>query len=359
MLEISDLSVRLPNTARPATDRISLTVAENETVGLVGESGSGKSLTARAVLGLLPNAEITGKIMVDGVDVRSMSPAELSRHRTHSAAMIYQDPRAAISPFRRIGEFLTEILREEMGKKAAMARALELLETVGLSEPSRRLRQFPHELSGGMLQRVVIAAALAGEPRLLLADEPTTALDVTTQAEIIRLLRELRSRMKTGMLFITHDLELAATISDRVYVMYSGRIMETASTHYVFTAARHPYTSALLAATPRLTNMGSLPPAIPGRPPDLLTAPPGCPFAPRCAYVMDVCTTSAPPLVDGVACLKPLSPAGELSAVSLESDSASLESDPASLESDPADELAAVSAASLESDSAHSGSVDE
>ncbi|GAA3467666.1 ABC transporter ATP-binding protein [Nonomuraea roseola] len=305
MLEIDELAVRLPRTARPAIDHISLTVAANETVGLVGESGSGKSLTARAVLGLLPkDARISGEIRMDGADVLSMSPAGLRRHRTHSAAMIYQDPRAALSPFRRIGDFLAEILREEIGAKAARARAVELLELVGLSEPERRVRQYPHELSGGMLQRVVIAAALAGEPRLLLADEPTTALDVTTQAEIIRLLRDLRARMRTGMLFITHDLELASTICDRVYVMYAGRIVETGPTRRLFAEPRHPYTSGLLAATPRVSELGTLPPAIPGRPPDLLSAPPGCRFAPRCPHVMESCTAAAPPLVDGVACVK-------------------------------------------------------
>ncbi|MET9338730.1 MULTISPECIES: ABC transporter ATP-binding protein [unclassified Nonomuraea] len=305
MLEIDDLSVRLPRTARPAIDRISLTVAENETVGLVGESGSGKSLTARAVLGLLPKgARTSGEIRMDGADVLSMSPAGLRRHRTHAAAMIYQDPRAAISPFRRIGDFLAEILREEMGARAARARAVELLGMVGLPEPERHVRQHPHELSGGMLQRVVIAAALAGEPRLLLADEPTTALDVTTQAEIIRLLRELRARTRTGMLFITHDLELAAMICDRVYVMYAGRVMETGPTRQLFAKPRHPYTEGLLSATPRVSDLGTLPPPIPGRPPDLLSAPPGCPFAPRCPHAMDSCTAAAPLLVDGVACVK-------------------------------------------------------
>ncbi|GAA2354744.1 ABC transporter ATP-binding protein [Nonomuraea africana] len=305
MLEIDELSVRLPHTARPAIDGISLTVAENETVGLVGESGSGKSLTARAVLGLLPAAALTaGRILMDGADVLRMSPAALRRHRTHGAAMIYQDPRAAISPFRRIGDFLTEILREELGARAARARAVELLGLVGLPEPERHVRQHPHELSGGMLQRVVIAAALAGEPRLVLADEPTTALDVTTQAEIIRLLRDLRARTAAGMLFITHDLELAAMICDRVYVMYAGRIMETGPTRRLFADPRHPYTSGLLAATPRVSDLGALPPAIPGRPPDLLTALPGCPFAPRCAHVTESCTAAAPSLADGVACVK-------------------------------------------------------
>ncbi|MFD1939864.1 MULTISPECIES: ABC transporter ATP-binding protein [Nonomuraea] len=305
MLEIDDLSVRLPHTARPAIDDVSLTVAENETVGLVGESGSGKSLTARAVLGLLPKGSRTsGEIRMDGADVLSMSPAGLRRHRAHSAAMIYQDPRAAISPFRRIGDFLTEIIREELGAKAARARAVELLGMVGLPEPERHVRQYPHELSGGMLQRVVIAAALAGEPRLMLADEPTTALDVTTQAEIVRLLRDLRARTRTGMLFITHDLELASMICDRVYVMYAGRIMETGPTRRLFARPRHPYTSGLLAATPRVSDLGTLPPAIPGRPPDLLSAPPGCRFAPRCEHVMDSCTAAVPPLVDGVACVK-------------------------------------------------------
>ncbi|GAA4046441.1 ABC transporter ATP-binding protein [Nonomuraea soli] len=294
MLSIEDLTVRLPHTARPAVDGLSLTVAENETVGLVGESGSGKSLTSRAVLGLLPpKAEATGKIMMDGADVLAMNRAELRQHRTRSVAMIYQDPRAAISPFRRVGDFLTETIAMDR------AAAAGLLETVGLRES--HLRNRPHELSGGMLQRVVIAAALAGRPRLLLADEPTTALDVTTQAEIIALLRRLRV---PGMLFVTHDLELAATICDRVYVMYAGRVMETRPTGELFRDPRHPYTAGLLAATPRLDELGTLPPAIPGRPPDLLAHLPGCPFAPRCPHVLDSCTAGVPGLVGGVACLR-------------------------------------------------------
>ncbi|MFI6322914.1 ABC transporter ATP-binding protein [Nonomuraea sp. NPDC050556] len=296
MLEISALSVRLPRTARPALDDVSLRVEPGETVGLVGESGSGKSLTARAVLGLLPPAAVSGQILFDGADVLTMAPAALREHRMHSAAMIYQDPRAAIGPFRRVGAFLAETMG--LSRSAARERSVELLEQVGLSE--RHLRQYPHELSGGMLQRVVIAAALAGKPRLLLADEPTTALDVTTQAEIIRLLREVRA--SSGMLFITHDLELASMICDRVYVMYAGRIMESCTLSH----PRHPYTAGLLAATPRVTDLGVLPPPIPGRPPDLLTAFPGCPFAPRCPHVMDICTAAPPPLVDGVACVKAL-----------------------------------------------------
>ncbi|MFI6477302.1 ABC transporter ATP-binding protein [Nonomuraea sp. NPDC050663] len=292
MLSLTDLTVRLPRTARPAVDGLSLTVAENETVGLVGESGSGKSLTSRAVLGLLPpGAEVSGRIVMDGADVLAMNRAEMRQHRTRSVAMIYQDPRAAISPFRRVGDFLTETIAMDR------AAAAELLETVGLRES--HLRSRPHELSGGMLQRVVIAAALAGRPRLLLADEPTTALDVTTQAEIIALLRRLRV---PGMLFVTHDLELAATICDRVYVMYAGRVMETRPTGELFRDPRHPYTAGLLAATPRLDELGTLPPAIPGRPPDLLARLPGCPFAPRCPHALDSCTAGVPDLVAGVAC---------------------------------------------------------
>ncbi|UXI82325.1 ABC transporter ATP-binding protein, partial [Streptomyces vinaceusdrappus] len=220
LLTLDHLTVRLPGAARPVLDDVTLRVAAGEVVGLVGESGSGKSTTAKAALGLLPGrAAATGTVRVDGTDVLALTGEELRRHRARTVAMIHQDPRAALNPVRRVGDFLRE-------RGADRARAAELLDAVGLSDPERRLRQRPHEFSGGMLQRVVIAGALAARPRLLLADEATSALDVTTQAEILALLRGLRAEQGAGLLFITHDLHLAAAYCDRVYVMYAGRVVE-------------------------------------------------------------------------------------------------------------------------------------
>ncbi|MER7196934.1 ABC transporter ATP-binding protein [Streptomyces sp. CB01635] len=295
VLDIQGLRLQLPDTARPVLDGVDLTVAAGETVALVGESGSGKSLTSRSVLGLLPpGATAEGTVRVSGDDVLTMTPARLRELRTGTAAMIFQDPRAAINPLRRIGDFLTESLRLNAGMRAedAARRAVEMLAAVGLS--SDALRRYPGQLSGGMLQRVMIAAALMGDPALLLADEATTALDVTTQAEVVGLLGDLRERFGTGLLFVTHDLGLAATISDRVYVMYAGRIAETGPAEALFDRPRHPYTAALLEATPRLDAPQGRLAAIDGQPPDLRQELTGCPFAPRCAYATGICRDEAP-----------------------------------------------------------------
>ncbi|MFE2866329.1 ABC transporter ATP-binding protein [Embleya sp. NPDC059259] len=294
-LDIRGLRMRLPRTARPVLDGVDLTVGPGETVALVGESGSGKTLTSRTVLRLLPGGATTeGTVHVAGDDVLTMNARELRRLRTRTAAMIFQDPRAAINPLRRIDDFLTESVRlnKIMTPAAANARAVELLEAVGLTADA--LRRHPGELSGGMLQRVMIAAALMGDPALLLADEPTTALDVTTQAEVVALLGDLRARFGTGLLFVTHDLGLAAAISDRVYVMYAGRIAETGPAASVFARPRHPYTKALLDSTPDLDAPRGRLAAIDGQPPDLRRELTGCPFAPRCAHADEVCTVEAP-----------------------------------------------------------------
>ncbi|MFD3559844.1 ABC transporter ATP-binding protein [Streptomyces sp. NPDC058686] len=295
VLDIRDLRLRLPDTARPVLDGVDLSVAAGETVALVGESGSGKSLTARTVLGLLPpGATAEGTVRVSGDDVFTMTPPRLRELRTGTAAMIFQDPRAAINPLRRIGDFLTESLRlnSKMRAEEAGRRAAEMLAAVGLSPDA--LRRHPGQLSGGMLQRVMIAAALMGDPALLLADEATTALDVTTQAEVVALLGDLRAQFGTGLLFVTHDLGLAATISDRVYVMYAGRIAEAGPADVLFDRPRHPYTAALLAATPRLDAPQGRLAAIDGQPPDLRRELTGCPFAPRCAYATDICRNEVP-----------------------------------------------------------------
>ncbi|AUY48209.1 ABC transporter ATP-binding protein [Streptomyces sp. CB01881] len=294
-LDIQHLRLRLPGTARPVLDGVDLTVAPGETVALVGESGSGKTLTSRSALGLLPpGATAEGRVLVDGQDVLTMDPGRLRTLRTGRAAMIFQDPRAAINPLRRVGDFLTEGVRLTGAMSAADAgrRAAELLDAVGLGP--ELLRRYPGQLSGGMLQRVMIAGALMGDPILLLADEPTTALDVTSQAEVIALLGRLRQRFGTGLLFVTHDLGLAAAVSDRVHVMYAGRIVESGPAEALFDRPRHPYTAALLAATPRLDSRPGRLAAIDGQPPDLRQELTGCAFAARCPFATGLCREEAP-----------------------------------------------------------------
>ncbi|RSS83045.1 ABC transporter ATP-binding protein [Streptomyces sp. WAC06614] len=294
-LEIHGLRITLPGTARPVLDGVDLTVAPGETVALVGESGSGKSLTSRSALGLLPpGARTEGAVRVCGRDVLAMSAAELGGVRAGTVAMVFQDPRAAVNPLRRIGDFLTEsvVLTGTMTRAAATDRAVALLHAVGL-DPAV-LRKYPGQVSGGMLQRVVVAAALMGDPALLLADEPTTALDVTSQAEVIALLTALRERFGTGLLFVTHDLDLAAATADRVYVMYAGRIAETGPAGDLFTRPRHPYTAALLASTPRMHGPRGRLAAIEGQPPDLREPLTGCAFAARCPLATEICDQQPP-----------------------------------------------------------------
>lgn len=311
LLDIDNLTVRLTTgAARPILDRVTLRVDRGETVGLVGESGSGKSVACRTALGLVPRgATADGTVRVQGDDVLALDTAGLRRVRRREAAMVFQDPRASVNPMRRVGDFLTEGLRlTGLTQSQSLARAEELLAEVGIRDPRGALRRFPHQFSGGMLQRVVIAAALAGDPALLLADEPTTALDVTTQAEIVGILRRLQADHGTGMLFVTHDLELAAAICDRIYVMYAGRIVESRPAADLFAHPRHPYTAGLLASTPRLEPDAAPPRPIPGRPVSLAEAPEGCAFAERCPYAVDRCRTEVPELVpDGAgaaACLR-------------------------------------------------------
>ncbi|MGW5239843.1 ABC transporter ATP-binding protein [Monashia sp. NPDC004114] len=302
LLDLSGLAVQVPGAARPVLADVDLTLIPGEVVGLVGESGSGKSVTARAVLGLLPRgAKVSGSITVDGVDVLSARTDALRALRSETVSMVFQDPRAGINPLRRIGDYLTESLRlnAKVDVAAATARALELLGAVGLPDPERHLRQYPHELSGGMLQRVMIAGALMGRPSLLLCDEPTTALDVTTQAEIMTILGRLQREQEMGMLFITHDLDLAAQVCDRVHVLYAGRIVEHATARELFDSPRHPYTAGLLSSTPRLDSVSTRLVPIPGSPLSLDEDPPGCAFAPRCVFARSgVCDAETPPLVE-------------------------------------------------------------
>ncbi|MFD9845677.1 ABC transporter ATP-binding protein [Streptomyces parvus] len=294
-LDVQGLRITLPGTARPVLDGVDLHVAAGETVALVGESGSGKTLTSRSALNLLPpGAVVEGAVRVNGQDVLTMNAGQVRALRTGTVAMIFQDPRAALNPLRRIGDFLTEsvTLTRSVSRADAGARAVELLRAVGLDASA--LHKYPGQVSGGMLQRVMIAAALMGDPALLLADEPTTALDVTTQAEVIALLAEVRERFGTGLLFVTHDLDLAAAIGDRVYVMYAGRIVESGPAKALFAGPRHPYTAALLASTPRLEAPQGRLAAIEGQPPDLRQELLGCPFAARCPLATDICDQQAP-----------------------------------------------------------------
>jgi oligopeptide/dipeptide ABC transporter ATP-binding protein len=296
LLELRDLRLALPvgGSVKPVIRGVSLQIRAGEAVGLVGESGAGKSMTARAVLRLLPpGAQVSGSIRFDGADVLDMDRAALRTFRGSGAAMIFQDPRAHTNPVRTIGDFLTEGLRYLGGSKAAArAEALRLLDEVRVADGPRRLRQYPHELSGGMLQRVMIAAALASGPRLLLADEPTTALDVTTQAEVMAILADLRRERGLSMLFITHDLELAGAVCDRTCVMYAGQVVETRSADILHADPLHPYSAALVQARPDTTSTVARLVAIPGRPLSAFEAPSGCRFAPRCRHATDSCTAN-------------------------------------------------------------------
>ena len=300
-LSIEDLSVgvRFGGGHRTIVDGVHLSIDAGTALGLVGESGSGKSMTARSVLGLFPpGADVRGRIEVGGTAVLGDRRA-LRAARERRVAMIFQDPRAHINAVHRVGDFMTEAMRRNLGMKRAAAerRAVDQLGEVGIPDGDRRLRQYPHELSGGLLQRVMIATAIAIEPELILADEPTTALDVTTQSEVMAILGDLRAQRGMAMLFITHDLDLAAATCDRTSVMYAGRIVEEQPSSSLADHPQHPYTAGLLVARPGIDTSVRRLPVIPGRPLAAFEAGAGCAFASRCAHVADVCGSSAPPLV--------------------------------------------------------------
>jgi oligopeptide/dipeptide ABC transporter ATP-binding protein len=291
------LDLRMEGESRTVVHDVSLTVGAGEAVALVGESGSGKSLTARSVIGLLPEgATPRGSLLIDGAPLPPPKSAALRALRSGDIAMIFQDPRAHINPVRTVGDFLTEglIRTRAVPRRQAEATVAGLLRGVGIADAERRMRQHPHELSGGLLQRVMIAAALAPRPRLLLADEPTTALDVTTQAEVMAVIDEARAERGLAMLFITHDLELAAAVCDRVAVMYAGSVVEELPADLLHADSAHPYTRALLASRPALgAERGELK-AIAGRPLSGFEAGAGCAFADRCPRVRGECRAERP-----------------------------------------------------------------
>jgi oligopeptide/dipeptide ABC transporter ATP-binding protein len=311
LLVVDDLSVRYRSGTRPsvrAVEGVSFEVRPGEIVALVGESGCGKSTTALAIMGLLPDAAaVTGRIAVDGRDLVGLPEDDLRALRGGRIGMVFQDPLTSLDPSFAIGDQIAATVRAHGGSKAdARRRAMELLAEVGIPAPDQRYGDPPHRFSGGMRQRVVIAAAIANNPALLLADEPTTALDVTIQAQILSLLRALRDTHGTGILLIAHDLGVVAQLADRVGVMYAGQLVETASVAAIFASPRHPYTRALLAAQPTAAQRAGTLQVIEGQVPDLGAPPPGCRFAPRCPLVHDRCSL-LPPLADdglghGVAC---------------------------------------------------------
>ncbi|MFB6612336.1 ABC transporter ATP-binding protein [Agromyces sp. NPDC056379] len=292
VLGVSDLHVRLTVGGRTLSpvDGVSFQVAAGESLGIVGESGSGKSLSLRAVLGLLPQGgESDGSIRF--AFERGEISGDAERVRGHGVAMVFQEPMTALNPTMRVGDLIAEAVRVRSGlsRRAAKSRVVELMSSVGIPDPARRARMWPHELSGGLRQRVMIAAALATEPELLLCDEPTTALDVTIQDQILGLLRRMREERGMAMVFVSHDLAVVAEVCDRVAVMYAGRIVETGPVDEVLRSPRHPYTAALLASAPSFRGGGGELATIPGTPPDPRQFPSGCRFAARCAFVRDDC----------------------------------------------------------------------
>ena len=304
VLEIEDLSthIQLTKSVVQAVGNVSLTVNAGETLGIVGESGCGKSMTGLSIMGLLPQggAIVGGSIKLAGRELVGIKPEELRQIRGNEVAMIFQDPLTSLDPTKTIGYQVAEPVRLHRGasKAQALERAVEVLSLVGLPRPKERLDDFPHQLSGGLRQRVMIAMALACEPQLLIADEPTTALDVTIQAQILDLLADLKDRLGMAMLLITHDMGVIARHTDRVNVMYAGRVVETAAVTELFSEMRHPYTQALLASIPQLNqDARKALHAIPGLPPDLSSPPTGCRFAPRCMLATDKCRSEEPPLV--------------------------------------------------------------
>jgi oligopeptide/dipeptide ABC transporter ATP-binding protein len=282
-----------------AVDGVAFTVERGEPLGLVGESGSGKTVSALSVLGIVPRPGkvVGGKAIFDGEDLLSKPEKEMRKYRGKRIGYVSQDPNSSLDPLFTIGSQLSEVVQahEKVPKARASEKVLELLQRVRISEPEARMKAYPHELSGGMRQRIAIARALAGEPDLLIADEPTTNLDVTIQAQVLDLLKDLQKELGMTLILITHDMGIVAEMTKRVVVLYAGRVAESATTRETFAAPKHPYTSALLKAVPRVDRKKELVP-IGGNIPNLITPPSGCRFHPRCKFMQEICVSKEPPL---------------------------------------------------------------
>ena len=282
-----------------AVDGVSFTIDEGESVGLVGESGSGKTVTALGMFGIVarPGRIVSGSITYRGTNLLELKESEMRKIRGRRIGMVFQDPNSSLDPLYTVGNQLVEVIRAHSGtsKGDAMHRALELLNLVKISEPEKRLEAYPHELSGGMKQRIAIARALAGQPDILIADEPTTNLDVTIQAQILELLKTLRKELGMTLVLITHDMGIIAEMTSRIVVLYAGRVAEVASTKDLYKTPRHPYTAALLRAVPRVDRRKQLVP-IAGNIPNLIDPPAGCRYHPRCPYATQICVDKVPPL---------------------------------------------------------------
>ncbi|GAA3469344.1 ABC transporter ATP-binding protein [Nonomuraea roseola] len=295
LLEIKDLGVAFGGLR--AVENVGFRLDKGRTLGIVGESGSGKSVTSLAIMGLHRGAEVSGEILFDGQQLVGAPPESLRRLRGRRMAMIFQDPLSSLHPHYTVGEQIAEAYRLHFGasRRAARTRAMEMLAEVGIASPRDRMGDYPHQFSGGMRQRVMIAMALACEPDLLIADEPTTALDVTVQAQILELIKKIQDDRGLAVVLITHDLGVVARVADEVLVMYGGRVAEQASADEIFDRSLHPYTRGLLDSLPRLDEDDDTPMrTIPGSPPSLLAPPPGCPFHPRCPQRMEVCERDLP-----------------------------------------------------------------
>jgi peptide/nickel transport system ATP-binding protein len=302
LLEVEDLHVSFatPDGVLPAVRGVSFDVEPGETLGIVGESGSGKSVSTQTIVGLTRGARVSGHARFEGRELLTMPAAELRRIRGAQIGMIFQDPLSSLHPNYRVGWQIVEMIRahESVSRKDARQRAVELLGLVGIPTPGQRVHDYPHQFSGGMRQRVMIAMALALNPKLLIADEPTTALDVTVQAQIMTLIKRLQREFGTAVILITHDLGVIADVADRVVVMYAGKPLEYADKRTLYHQPHHPYTEGLIGSLPQRGHRGSALRSIPGLPPSLLRVPPGCPFQPRCDYATDRCRSDEPPMRD-------------------------------------------------------------